>query len=127
MRFQSIALDDIYYPVKYQGSFESSDPLLNQIWEVGAYTEHLCMQEDIWDATKRDRARWAGDLDVSGRGIDDVFDDHFLMQDTMTNLLPAAPIKGARQRHLRLFRVVDQCADPVLSAHRIEGIFAERA
>ncbi len=93
MRFQSIALDDIYYPVKYQGSFESSDPLLNQIWEVGAYTDHLCMQEDIWDATKRDRARWAGDLDVSGRGIDDVFDDHFLMQDTMTNLLPAAPVK----------------------------------
>ena len=94
MRFQSIALDDIYYPVKYQGSFESSDPLLNQIWEVGAYTDHLCMQEDIWDATKRDRARWAGDLDVSGRGINDIFDDHFLMQDTMTNLLPAAPIKS---------------------------------
>jgi alpha-L-rhamnosidase len=93
MRFQSIALDDIYYPVKYQGSFESSDPLLNQIWEVGAYTDHLCMQEDIWDATKRDRARWAGDLDVSGRGIEDIFDDHFLMQDTMTNLLPAAPVK----------------------------------
>jgi alpha-L-rhamnosidase len=93
LRFQSIALDNIYYPVKYQGSFESSDPLLNQIWEVGAYTDHLCMQEDIWDATKRDRARWAGDLDVSGRGIEDVFDDHFLMQETMTNLLPPAPIK----------------------------------
>ncbi len=93
MRFRSIALNDIYYPVKYQGSFESSDPLLNQIWEVGAYTDHLCMQEDIWDATKRDRARWAGDLDVSGRGIEDVFDDHFLMQDTMTNLLPPAPVK----------------------------------
>ncbi|MHB1935910.1 MAG: alpha-L-rhamnosidase-related protein [Acidobacteriaceae bacterium] len=93
MRFQSIALDDIYYPVKYRGSFESSDPLLNRIWEVGAYTEHLCMQDDIWDATKRDRARWAGDLDVSGRGIEDIFDDRFLMQDTMTNLLPAAPVK----------------------------------
>ncbi len=93
LRFQSIALDDIYYPVKYQGSFESSDPLLNQIWEVGAYTEHLCMQDDIWDATKRDRARWAGDLDVSGRGIEDIFDDRFLMQETMTNLLPAAPVK----------------------------------
>ena len=93
MRFQSIALDDIYYPVKYQGSFESSDPLLNQIWEIGAYTDHLCMQEDIWDATKRDRARWAGDLDVSGRGIEDIFDDHFLMQDTMTHLLPQTPIK----------------------------------
>ncbi len=94
LRFRSIALDDIYYPVQYRGSFESSDPLLNRIWEVGAYTEHLCMQDDIWDATKRDRARWAGDLDVSGRGIEDVFDDHFLMQDTMTRLLGNAPIKG---------------------------------
>ena len=61
---------------------------------MGAYTEHLCMQDDIWDATKRDRARWAGDLDVSGRGIEDVFDDHFLMQDTMTRLLGNAPIKA---------------------------------
>jgi hypothetical protein len=94
LRFQSIALDDIYYPVQYRGSFESSDPLLNRIWEVGVYTDHLCMQDDIWDATKRDRARWAGDLDVSGRGIEDVFDDHFLMQDTMTRLLGNAPVKG---------------------------------
>ncbi len=92
LRFRSIALDYIYYPVEYRGSFESSDPLLNKIWEVGAYTAHLCMQDDIWDATKRDRRRWAGDLDVSGRVINDVFDDHFLMQDTMTNLLGPAPI-----------------------------------
>ncbi len=92
LRFQSIALDYIYYPVQYQGSFESSDPLLNKIWDVGAYTAHLCMQDDIWDATKRDRRRWAGDLDVSGRVINDVFGDHFLMQDTMTNLIGDAPV-----------------------------------
>jgi alpha-L-rhamnosidase len=94
LRFKSIALDAIYYPVKYSGSFESSDPLLNQIWEVGAYTSHLCMQDDIWDAPKRDRMRWAGDLDVSGRVIEDVFDDHFLMEDTMTRLVGDAPVKG---------------------------------
>ena len=61
---------------------------------MGAYTAHLCMQDDIWDATKRDRARWAGDLDVSGRAINDVFGDHFLMQDTMSRLLGPAPIKS---------------------------------
>ncbi len=94
LRFHSIALDDIYYPVTYRGSFESSDPLLNKIWEVGVYTTHLCMQDDIWDATKRDRRRWAGDLDVSGRVVNDVFDDRFLMQDTMTRLLGDAPIKA---------------------------------
>ncbi len=83
----SIQLDAIYYPVSYGGSFESSDPLLNKIWETGAYTAHLCMQDDIWDAPKRDRGRWAGDLDVSGRVIDNVFADRFLMEDTLTRLL----------------------------------------
>jgi hypothetical protein len=83
----SIQLDAIFYPVAYSGSFESSDPLLNQIWETGAYTAHLCMQDDIWDAPKRDRGRWAGDLDVSGRVIDNVFADRFLMEHTLTGLL----------------------------------------
>ena len=85
--FHAIRLHGIYYPVKYQGSFTSSDALLNQIWEVGAYTAHLCMQDDIWDAPKRDRGRWMGDLDVSGNVIDSVFADHFLMQDTMARLI----------------------------------------
>ena len=75
----SIQLDAIFYPVAYSGSFESSDPLLNKIWETGAYTAHLCMQDDIWDAPKR--------LDVSGRVIDNVFADRCLMEDTLTRLL----------------------------------------
>ena len=76
----------IAYPVEYKGSFESSDPLLNRIWETGAYTAHLCMQDDIWDGVKRDRARWMGDLDVSGRVISDVFAERELMESTMTAL-----------------------------------------
>ena len=90
LRFKAIRVDGIYYPVEYRGSFESSDPLLNRIWEVGAYTTHLCMQDDIWDAPKRDRARWMGDLDVSGRVSDNVFADEFLMKDTMDHLLADA-------------------------------------
>jgi alpha-L-rhamnosidase len=87
LRFKTIRLDDIYYPVQYRGAFDSSDPLLNRIWQVGAYTSHLCMQDDIWDAPKRDRARWMGDLDVSGHVIDAVFADRFLMQQTMNYLI----------------------------------------
>ncbi len=90
LRFKTIELDDIYYPVRYRGSFESSDPLVNRIWQLGAYTAHLCMQDDIWDAPKRDRARWMGDLDVSGLVIDAVFADHFLMQQTMDYLIQDA-------------------------------------
>ncbi len=92
--FKTIRLDGIAYPVKYQGSFESSDPELNKMWTIGAYTAHLCMQDDIWDAPKRDRNRWMGDLDVSGRTIDDVFGDHFLMQDTLSRLIGPAPVKA---------------------------------
>lgn len=95
LRFSSIRLEDIYYPVRYQGSFDSSDPLLNRIWETGAYTSHLCMQDDIWDAPKRDRGRWMGDTDVSGRVIDDVFADQFLVQDTLTRLIGPLPIHEA--------------------------------
>ena len=92
IRFKSIAVDDIYYPVEYLGSFESSDPLLNRIWEVGAYTAHLCMQDGVWDASKRDRGRWMGDTDVSGRVIEDVFGERPLMEDTLDRLMGPEPV-----------------------------------
>jgi alpha-L-rhamnosidase len=90
LRFKSIRVDDIYYPVQYRGSFESSDQLLNRIWAVGAYTAHLCMVDGIWDSPKRDRGRWMGDLEVSGRVIETVFADQFLMKESLDQLIEAA-------------------------------------
>ena len=81
-----IRLNMAYYPVEYRGAFDCSDPLLTRIWYVGAYTAHLCMQQDIWDAPKRDRARWMGDLHVSGEVINNAFLDRFLMEQTMERL-----------------------------------------
>lgn len=46
----------------YLGSFRCNDERLNRIWEVGAYTVHLNMQEYLWDGIKRDRLVWLGDL-----------------------------------------------------------------
>jgi alpha-L-rhamnosidase len=86
--FKSIRLEGITYPVTYAGSFESSDPQLNRIWETGAYTAHLAMQDGIWDAPKRDRGRWVGDLDVAGRVISTVFADPALTEDTLRRLVP---------------------------------------
>jgi hypothetical protein len=83
----------IVYPVQYHGSFESSDSLLNRIWETGAYTAHLCMQEGIWDGVKRDRGRWMGDLDVAGRVISSVFADRALMEPTMAALVGDSPVQ----------------------------------
>lgn len=91
--YSALELAGIAYPVDWKGSFESSDPVLNKAWAVGAYTAHLCMQDDIWDAPKRDRARWMGDLDVSGRTINDAFGDTFLMQRTLDALLGPNPGK----------------------------------
>lgn len=91
LRFAKIRVDGIFYPVEYRGSFESSDAVLNRIWLTGAYTAHLCMQDDIWDAPKRDRGRWMGDLDVSGRTIETAFADQFLMEDTLRRLNPVTP------------------------------------
>jgi hypothetical protein len=93
VHYKSIQLDGIDYPVEYKGSFESSDTALNQMWTVGAYTAHLCMQDDIWDAPKRDRGRWMGDLEVSGRTIEDAFGDRFLMDDTLNRLLGPDPVR----------------------------------
>ncbi len=96
LSFSAIRLEGIYYPVDYAGSFESSDPLLNRIWETGAYTAHLCMQDGLWDAPKRDRGRWAGDIDVEGRVISTAFGDSNLIEDTLRRLVPEGdgPVNG---------------------------------
>jgi alpha-L-rhamnosidase len=93
LRVKSIHVDHIFYPVTYAGSFESSDPMLNRIWEVGAYTAHLCMQDGVWDASKRDRGRWMGDMDVSERVVEDVFGERPLMEDTLDRLMGPAPVE----------------------------------
>jgi hypothetical protein len=79
-----------YYPVHYRGSFACSDPLLTKLWYAGAYTAHLCMQEDIWDSPKRDRGLWIGDLHVTGETINTVFLDRFLMEKTIAGGRAAA-------------------------------------
>ena len=51
-----------YRNLPYLGSFRCSDERLTRIWETGAYTVHLNMQEYLWDGIKRDRLIWVGDL-----------------------------------------------------------------
>lgn len=48
--------------VPYVGAFRCNDERLNRIWQVGAYTVHLNLQEYLWDGIKRDRLVWVGDL-----------------------------------------------------------------
>ena len=88
--FRQIRLEGIAYPVEYKGWFESSDEKLNRIWQTSAYTVHLCMLDGVWDAPKRDRGWWVGDLDASTAVIDDVFGDNRLLNLTLDKLQPPA-------------------------------------
>ncbi len=44
------------------GAFACPDERLNRIWQTGADTVHLCLQDFVWDGIKRDRAVWIGDM-----------------------------------------------------------------
>ena len=48
--------------ITWLGSFKSNDERLNQIWQTGAYTVYLNMQNFLWDGIKRDRLVWVGDM-----------------------------------------------------------------
>lgn len=62
--------------IKYIGTFECDDEKLNKIWDVGAYTVHLNMQEYVWDGIKRDRLVWIGDMHPEIMTILSVFGNH---------------------------------------------------
>ncbi|MBQ8046692.1 MAG: alpha-L-rhamnosidase [Prevotella sp.] len=62
-----------YRDLDYEGSFRCSDERLNQIWNTGAYTVHLCMQDHLWDGIKRDRLVWIGDMHPEVMTLNTVF------------------------------------------------------
>ena len=45
-----------------KGYFVSDDLRLNEIYEVAARTNDLCMQTMLWDGIKRDKLVWMGDM-----------------------------------------------------------------
>jgi hypothetical protein len=59
--------------IPYLGTFQCSDNQLNDIWNTGAYTVQLNMQEYIWDGIKRDRLIWLGDMHPETNTISTVF------------------------------------------------------
>lgn len=81
----------LYRDLPYLGSFTCSDPLLDRIWETGAYTVHLNMQEYIWDGIKRDRLVWIGDLHPELSTIQAVFGDQKLIRDSLDYVTAQTP------------------------------------
>ena len=63
----------VFRDIEYKGSFQCSDPLVNQIYDTAAYTVHLNMQRYLWDGIKRDRLVWTGDMNTELATILSVF------------------------------------------------------
>ena len=70
---QAVHVCFLYRDIPYLGSFECSDPLLEQIWKTAAYTVHLNMQNYLWDGIKRDRLVWMGDMHTEVLTVQSVF------------------------------------------------------
>lgn len=72
-----------YRDIPYLGSFECNDSMLNRIWQTGAYTVHLNMQEYLWDGIKRDRLIWLGDMHPEVSTVMSVFGGNEVVPSTL--------------------------------------------
>ena len=84
----------IYRDLPYLGSFRCSDPRLNQIWNTGAYTVHLNMQNYLWDGIKRDRLVWVGDLHPEVTTVATVFGPHSIVPRSLDLARQTTPLPG---------------------------------
>lgn len=80
--------------IPYLGSFVSDDKRLNKIWETGAYTVHLNMQQYLWDGIKRDRLVWIGDLHPEVMTVNTVFGNQPVVAKSLDFVRDNTPLPG---------------------------------
>ncbi len=83
-----------YRDIPYLGSFKSDNERLNKIWETGAYTVHVNMQEYLWDGIKRDRLAWLGDVHPEVMAINTVFGDNEMVRKSLDFGRDTTPLPG---------------------------------
>jgi hypothetical protein len=88
---EPLIVQHIRHPVEQVGQFHCSDPLLDRIWEVSAFTLHLCMQNEIWDAIKRDQLPKMGELATEALAAYHLYDDARLVRRTLSVLAELGP------------------------------------
>jgi len=82
----------VYREIEYKGSFNCNDERVNKIWNTGAYTAHLNMQEYLWDGIKRDRLVWIGDMHPETSTINAVFGYNQSVPESMDLARNSAPL-----------------------------------
>ena len=80
-----------YRDIPYLGSFKCNDERINRIWETGAYTVHLNMQDYLWDGIKRDRLVWMGDMHPEVMTIGAVFGNHEVVRKSLDYVRDGTP------------------------------------
>lgn len=83
-----------YRDIPYIGSFKCDNERLNKIWETGAYTVHLNMQEYLWDGIKRDRLVWVGDMHPEVMTINTVFGENEVVKKSLDFARNTTPLPG---------------------------------
>lgn len=78
--------------IPYLGSFRCSDKRLDRIWQTGAYTVHLNMQDYLWDGIKRDRLVWLGDMHPEVSVINAVFGANPVVPASLDLIRDATPV-----------------------------------
>lgn len=80
-----------YRDIPYLGSFKCDDERINKIWETGAYTVHLNMQDYLWDGIKRDRLVWLGDMHPEVMTVGTVFGNHEVVRKSLDYVRDGTP------------------------------------
>ncbi len=88
---RSVTATLIFRDIEYMGRFESSDTLLNKIYDTAAYTVHLNMQRYLWDGIKRDRLVWAGDMYTEVSSILAVFGENAVVPKSLDFIRDVTP------------------------------------
>ncbi|MFN0293651.1 alpha-L-rhamnosidase-related protein [Pedobacter helvus] len=94
LHLKEVRAISIYRDIPYLGSFKSSDERLNKIWQTGAYTVHLNMQEYLWDGIKRDRLVWVGDMHPEVATINAVFGYNEVVPKSLDLARDITPLPG---------------------------------
>lgn len=78
--FENIKIYEEHYPLSQSGQFQSSDLLLNRIWQVGVDSAFVNMTDAFTDTPWRERGQWWGDAFVIERVNRVAFGDFSLLK-----------------------------------------------
>lgn len=61
VKFYELKMWQSNYPIAEIGRFQSSNPLLNDIWQISQHTTRLCMEDTFVDCPMYEQVFWVGD------------------------------------------------------------------